>query len=233
MPAIVTLLNPHRRGSRRRGNPGHLLIVNGKRRTAMAARKRNTRRRVSKKPATRVSNPRRRTRRANSRHTTVVNHRRRANRRRNPSVKRVNRRRRNPALKGVFEGMIVAGIGMAITDVVQGFVPASMLPGGAVAKIGVRLGLAWLVGAGAEKFGFAKYANLLAIGGAVGAFQDTFRLLFGGMLAPAPAPQQPLQLAPGQVMVPAGADSDMGDITYFPQGFGDITYAPNAQWLYE
>jgi hypothetical protein len=160
----------------------------------------------------------------------MVNPRRR--RRSNPRVRRINRRRRNPALKGVFEGMVIAGVGMAITDVVQGLVPSGMLPGGAVAKIGVRLGLAWGIGALAEKFGFAKYANLLAIGGAVGAFQDTFRLLFGGMLAPAPVQQIP-QLAPGQVLLPAGATGEgFEDVTYFPQGFGDITYGPQGQGLY-
>jgi len=153
-------------------------------------------------------------------------------RRRNPNgiTRRRSNRRRNPPLKGVFEGMVVAGIGMAVTDVVQGFVPSSFLPGGTVVKIGVRLGLAWAVGAAAEKFGFAKYANLLAIGGAVGAFQDTFRLLFGGMLTPAPAPVP--QLAPGQVLLPAESTGEFSDITYFP-GFGDITYGPQGAGLYQ
>ena len=123
----------------------------------------------------------------------------------------------------------MAGVGMAVTDVVQGFVPSGLIPGGAVVKIGVRLGLAWAVGAAAEKFGFAKYANLLAIGGAVGAFQDTFRLLFGGMLTPAPAPVP--QLAPGQVILPADATGEMGDIVYYP-GFGDIVYGPEGAGLY-
>jgi len=198
----------------------------------MAARRR--RRTTGARRAT----PRRRTaaktnrRRTNRRHHSILalNPRRRR-RRSNPRVRRVNRRRRNPALKGVFEGMVVAGVGMAITDVVQGLVPGGMLPGGALAKIGIRLGLAWGVGALAEKVGFAKYANLLAIGGAVGAFQDVFRLLFGGLLAPAPAPVA--QLAPGQVLLPVGATGDGGmeDITYAP-GFGDITYAPQGSWLY-
>lgn len=196
----------------------------------MAARKRRTSsaRRVNSKPRRR---PRTtavaRTNRGRRGGLFAVNRRNRRNRT-NPARRR--RVRRNPALKGVFEGMVIAGIGMAITDVVQGLVPGGMLPGGAVAKIGIRLGLAWGIGAAAEKFGFAKYANLLAIGGAVGAFQDTFRLLFGGLLAPAPA--APQQLAPGQVLLPAGATGDgFEDITYFP-GFGDITYGPQGAGLY-
>lgn len=187
-------------------------------------RRRNARRTVT---------PRRR------RSTALVRNRRRRNgvllsnrrHRRNPFTRRSRRRNPHPGLKGIVEGSVVAMAGMAITDFAQGFVPFSF--GGALGKIGVRFGLAYGLGMAAEKFGFAKYANLLAVGGAVGAAQDLFRLFMGGgqtLVAAAPAPQQ----VAGRVAVDArltGDDEGMGDIVRVPANYnqlGDIVTVP--QW---
>lgn len=238
--ALITLLNPSRRGKtrRRKGNPAHLTIINGKRRTNVATRRR---RRKSTRRA--VSNPRRRRRAAAAprrrrrvnrrrRTTTVINRRRRrANpvRRRRRSRRRSNpvRRRRhsvrrsNPALKGMIEGSMAAVAGMMITDFVQGMVPFSF--GGAIGKVAIRFGLAYAVGVAAEKFGpTRKYATWLAVGGAVGAAQDLFRLFMGGGLTASPAQGQ---MRDGRVAVPAaltGDDQGMGDIVGVPAGWGGL-----------
>jgi len=118
---------------------------------------------------------------------------------------------------------------MALTDFVQGLVPINF--GGPWGRIGVRLGTAYLLGVGAEKFGFAKYANLLAIGGAVGAAQDAFRLLMGGggVLSPA----QPIVVGPPAQLAMADPEG-VGDIIMAPGGgMGEIIYAPDQQGLYQ
>lgn len=224
MPAIVTLLNPsHKRQGtkrRRRGNPGHLIILNGKRRSTMAAkqRRRKTTRRVA-------SNPRRHKRTAVKRRSSGIVA--RANRRHrglfNPRRGRITRRRSNPQLKGIVEGSLAAAVGAIITDFVQGMVPFSF--GGATGKIAVRLGFAYAIGIAAEKFGpTKKYATWLAIGGAVGAAQDLFRLFMGGGLMAAP-PIATAQLPAGRVALPAydtGDDQGMSDIVGVPQNWGGL-----------
>ena len=111
---------------------------------------------------------------------------------------------------------------MAITDFVQGMVPFSF--GGALGKIAVRLGLAYAIGAAAEKFPMTrKYATWLAVGGAVGAAQDAVRLFTSGGLVSAPA--SPGQLPNGRVAVPAYATGDsegMGDIVGVPSNWGSL-----------
>lgn len=236
MPAIITLLNPShkRRGTkrRRRGNPGHLVILNGKRRTTMAAkrRRRRTTRRVASNPRRRrrttSAAPRRRRRRTavartNRRRRGLFNPRRR--RRSNPRRRRVTHRRRsNPQLKGIVEGSLAAAAGAIITDFVQGMVPFSF--GGATGKIAVRLGLAYAIGMAAEKFApTRKYATWLAVGGAVGAAQDLFRLFMGGGLTAAPVAAG--QLPAGRVALPAyatGDDQGMSDIVGVPQNWGGL-----------
>ena len=143
-------------------------------------------------------------------------------------------------MRGVFEGATVAIVGMAVTDFLQGAVTGFLpdLGGGGLVKIGVRLGLAYAVGAGAEKFGFGKYANLLAIGGAVGAAQDALRTFVGGggLLFPS---GQTAVLPPGRAMVPAsmtGDDAGVNDIVYVDPNYGslgEIVYAPNVPGLYQ
>ncbi len=179
------------------------------------------RRRANPRRHAATSTPQRRT---NRRKVGIMLNRRR---RRNPVVR--HRRRRNPPLTGVAQGAFVAFAGMALTDFIQGLVPINF--GGAWGRIGVRLGTAYLLGVGAEKFGFAKYANLLAIGGAVGAAQDAFRLLMGGggVLSPA----QPIVVGPPAQLAMADPEG-VGDIIYGPPGtMGEIIYAPNQQGLYQ
>lgn len=188
----------------------------------MAARRRK---RATVSNRRRRANPRRRTtalsaRRTNRRHVTVVNRRRR----RNPAVR--HRRRRNPPLTGVVQGSVIAFAGMAATDFIQGLVPISI--GGPWGRIAVRLATAYALGMAAERFGYAKYANLLAIGGAVGAAQDGFRLLMGG--GGVLTPTVPVVVGPpGQLQM----DSEIGDIIYGPPGMGEIIMAPGDQRLYQ
>lgn len=231
---------------RRRGNPGYLILVNGKkRRPAMAVRRRRrtTRRRVTTNPRRRrrttAAAPRRR-RRAPARRTnrkrrggilSFMNprrRRRRANpvrrrRRTNPVRRRRSvRSRSNPALKGIIESSIAAVAGMAITDFAQGLVPFAF--GGALGKIAVRLGLAYALGVAAEKFPMTrKYANMLAVGGAVGAAQDAIRLFMGGGLTA--TPQVGAGGVPGRVAMPAqftGDDQGMSDIVGVPANWGGL-----------
>ena len=180
------------------------------------------RRRANPRRHTATSNPRRRT---NRRKVGIMLNRRR---RRNPVV-RHHRRRRNPPLTGVVQGAFVAFAGMALTDFIQGLVPIRF--GGPWGRIGVRLATAYALGIGAERFGFAKYANLLAIGGAVGAAQDGFRLLMGGggVLSPA----QPIVVGPPAQLAVADPEG-VGDIIMAPGGgMGEIIYAPSNQGLYQ
>ena len=237
MPAIVTLLNPaRRRGSRRRrGNPASLVVINGKRRkSTMAARRRRP---AVRRRRTTVGNPRRR--------RTTVHHRRRRtalqlNRRRhhvlNPRRRRRanpirrHRRRRNPGLLagagGLLESAVTAIIGMGITNFAYGFV-GGMNPAGMVGQIGIKLGLAIGLRMAASKFGFAKHANLLAIGGAVSAGQDALNFFVGGGGALFPAPASAV---PGRAAFPADtgtAGSDgVSDIVYAnPNLFNDVAFA--------
>lgn len=110
---------------------------------------------------------------------------------------------------------------MAITDFAQGLVPFAF--GGALGKIAVRLGLAYALGVAAEKFPMTrKYANMLAVGGAVGAAQDAIRLFMGGGLTASPVAGQ---LPAGRVALPASATGDdqgMGDIVGVLQGWGGL-----------
>lgn len=117
---------------------------------------------------------------------------------------------------------------MALTDFIQGLVPINF--GGPWGRIGVRLATAYALGVGAERFGFKQYANLLAIGGAVGAAQDAFRLLMGGggVLQPA----QPIVVGPPAQMAMADPEG-VGDVIYAPTGIGDVIYAPGDQRLYQ
>lgn len=164
--------------------------------------------------------PRRRT---NRRKVGIMLNRRR---RRNPVVR--HRRRRNPPLTGVVQGSFIAFAGMAVTDFIQGLVPIQI--GGPWGRIGVRLATAYALGIGAERFGFAKYANLLAIGGAVGAAQDAFRLLMGG--GGVLTPSVPVVVGPpGQLQM---ADPEgVGDIIYGQGGMGEIVFGPSNQALYQ
>jgi hypothetical protein len=237
MPAIITLLNPaHRRGvKRRRGNPASLVIINGKRRsTTMAVRRRR-----------RAAAPKRRRRTNRRRVTTVVNRRRRranpVRRRRRRAAPRVNRRRRrsnpvrrhrrrrNPSILGsaggLLEQAITAIIGMGITNFAFGFV-GSMNPAGMAGQIGIKLGLAIGLKMAATKFGFSKYANMLAVGGAVSAGQDALNYFVGGggALFPSAVP-----VAAGRAAFPADTgmpnDGSMADIGYAnPSLFNDVAY---------
>lgn len=193
---------------------------------AVRRRKRATNRRRAnprRHTSTAAAAPRRH-RRTNRRKVGIMLNRRR---RRNPVVR--HRRRRNPALTGVVQGSFIAFAGMALTDFVQGLIPINF--GGPWGRIGVRLATAYALGVGAERFGFAKYANLLAIGGAVGAAQDAFRILMGGggVLAPA----QPIVVGPPQQLQMGPDGAGIGDVIYAPEGMGEIVLAPGDQGLYQ
>lgn len=213
----------------------------------MAARRRRRRTPVVNRRRRRVTtNPRRR--RTNRRRRTLFNPRRRRRtaivpnrrRRRRSNPVRRHRRRRNPGLlsgaTGLLGKAVTAVIGMSITNFVYNAVGA-MVPGGIVGKIGVKLGIAWGLGVGARKFGFAAHADMLAIGGAVSAGQDAFQYFVGGggLLFPAPAP------VPGRVALPAAMTGDdagygMSDIVTVPGNWGslgEIVYAPNQPGLYQ
>jgi hypothetical protein len=163
-------------------------------------------------------------RRTNRRKVGIMLNRRR---RSNPVIHR-RRRRSNPALTGVVQGSFIAFAGMALTDFIQGIIPINL--GGPWGRIGVRLATAYALGVGAERFGFKQYANLLAIGGAVGAAQDAFRLLMGGggVLQPA----QPIVVGPPQQLAMADPEG-VGDIIYGPTSMGEIVYAPSDPGLYQ
>jgi len=237
MPAIVTLLNPARGKARIRGNP-HLVIVNGRKgnKTMATAKQKKARALFAK--------------RAKSGYFKKGHHKAAASvksnrgrgglfklNKRNGKTTVFNRRRHhNPGMFSIFEGAITAILGMAITDFVQNTLIASFLPdlsSTPVMKGGVRIALAAGVGMVADKFGFKKQANLLAIGGSVGGAQDILRGFIGGggLLFPAPAPMP--ALPPGKAMIPVdmtGDDAGTNDIVYvdpaFNQlgGFNDIVY---------
>jgi hypothetical protein len=253
MPAIITLLNPHRRGSkrRRRGNPGSLLIVNGKRRSNMARRRRRTTTRRRKA----VTNPRRRRRtpvthrrrrrraapRTNRRRRSLLNPRRHHRRRR---VNRSHRRRRNPSgilagASGLLEQAITAIVGMSITDFAYGFV-GGMNPAGPVGQIGIKLGIAIGLRMAANKFGFSRSANMLAVGGAVSAGKDALNYFVGGggllfpSAAPAPAGRQLVPVA--MTGDDAGGGQVLSDIVSVPPNWGnlgEIVSAPTWQGYYQ
>jgi len=107
---------------------------------------------------------------------------------------------------------------------------------GILGQIGVKLGLAWGLGEAAKRFGFAKHARMLSIGGAISAGQDAINYFIGGggLLFPGP------QAKPGQALIPADLTGDsttpaMSEIVYAPAGYGglgEIVYAPNIPALY-
>ena len=236
MAARVVLLNPaRRRGRKAKANPA-LVIVNGKRRNVMAVRRRRRKTTTTRRRRRAVANPRRR--RATTRRVTHRRRRRaapRVNRRRrhvlNPRRRRVThrRRRRNPGLVGaaggLLENAITAIVGMGLTNFAYGFV-GSMNPAGMVGQIGIKLGIAIGLRVAANKFGFGKHANMLAIGGAVSAGQDALNYFVGGGGALFPAAAAAV---PGRAAFPAdtGMVSDgVGDIVYANPGlFNDVAYA--------
>ncbi len=237
MPAILTVLNPaRRRAKRRRGNPASLVIINGKRRTNMAARRRRAP--VRRRRRARVNSRRRRT-------TTIVNRRRRtntvhrrrraaprANRRRRVNPVRRHRRRRNPGLigsaGGLLENAVTAIIGMGLTNFAYGFV-GGMNPAGMVGQIGIKLGIAIGLRMAANKFGFGKHANMLAIGGAVSAGQDALNYFVGGGGALFPAPAVPAGRAAFPADVGMPSEGGMQDIVYAnPALFNDVAYSNPA-----
>jgi hypothetical protein len=125
---------------------------------------------------------------------------------------------------------------MALTDFIQNTLVASLLPdlsGAPLMRGGVRLLLAVGLGQGAKQFGFAKHANMLTIGGAIGAGQDVLRGFIGGggLLFPAPQAAMPA----GRVMIPAnmtGDDAGTGDIVYVDPNFnqlGEVVYTQFPQ----
>lgn len=186
--------------------------------------------------ARRKANPKRRrtTTRRRRRSNSIVRYRtapRRANytrrRRRNParvkSRRRFGARRRNPAITGLITKAAWVGGGVFLTDMAQGLIPISV--SNPLARIGIRFGVAWGVGAVAGRFVGAQNAELLALGGMAGAAQDLIRLLwggFGGIFAP--APQTQMIAAP---MDQLGPGDGMGMITWLPEGadmLSDVVY---------
>lgn len=213
------------------------------RRAPARARPRATNRRPRKK----ASNPRR----TQYRRATVHHRRKRTgytlnSRRRRPArnpVHHTRRRRRNPGIisgvTGIFEGGVTAVVGMLITDTVYGFISGFLPNSNPLLGIGAKLAIAWGTGEAARKFGFARYSNLLAIGGAVSAGKDALSYFFGGggLLMPAP-----VQVAgrPGTALLPASMTADdgqgMNDIVVAPPGYGtlgDLSYAPGFQGYYQ
>jgi len=102
-----------------------------------------------------------------------------------------------------------------------------MNPAGMVGQIGIKLGIAIGLRMAANRFGFAKHANMLAIGGAVSAGQDALNYFVGGGGALFPAPVQA-----GRAAFPAdtGMTNDgMQDIVYAdPRFFNDVAYGNPA-----
>ena len=143
-------------------------------------------------------------------------------------------------MTGVFEGALTALLGMGITDFAQNTLVASFIPdlsGAPLMRALVRVGLALGVGKAAQMAGFGKHANLLAIGGAVGAGQDVLRSFIGGGGLLFPVQQQ--QLPPGRAMVPAamtGDDVGTSDIVYVDPNWnalGDIVLTDIPQGWFQ
>lgn len=197
----------------------------------------------------RAAAPKRRRRTNRRRVTTVVNRRRRrtnpvrrrrrraaprvSRRRRRANPIRRHRRRRNPGLLGsaggLLENAVTAIIGMGLTNFAYGFV-GSMNPAGMVGQIGIKLGLAIGLRMAANKFGFAKHANMLAIGGAVSAGQDALNYFVGGGGALFPS-AAPVPVAAGRAAFPADTGG-MEDIVYGnPGNFADVSYANPANFF--
>lgn len=127
---------------------------------------------------------------------------------------------------GLLEQAVTAIVGGTITDMVYGFV-GGMNPAGPLGQIGIKLGIAMGLRMAAQKFGFGKHANMLAVGGAVSAGKDALNYFVGGggLLFPSAAP-----LPAGRVLMPAdtggSGDPSMSDIVYAdPRLFGDVVYA--------
>jgi hypothetical protein len=196
----------------------------------MAARKRSTRKRTVANRRHRVSPKRRaaglkaaRTRRNKRHRVTLVNRRHR----RNPAARRVTRHRRrrsNPGLLagagGLLENAITGLVGAGITDFAYGFV-GSMNPAGMIGQVGIKLGIAMGIRMAANRFGFARHANMLAIGGAISAGKDflNYAVGGGGILFPQPT------AVPGRAALPAamtGDDVGMSDIVAVPSNWGQL-----------
>jgi hypothetical protein len=119
---------------------------------------------------------------------------------------------------------------MGIVNFGYGFV-GGMNPAGMIGQIGIKLGLAIGLRMAANKFGFGKHANMLAIGGAVSAGQDALNYFVGGGGALFPAP---VSVVPGRAAFPADTgmvDVGQGDIVYGnPGNFQDVAYANPANF---
>lgn len=230
MAVTTRVSNPHKSRVHRRANGPHLLIVNGGRKMAKAAKKRRTStRRVHHKraaPKKRVSNRTHNARRYNAHHRHHAK-KRTTNRRKN-TARRYNRRRHNPGLgisgiTGLLGDALTAVLGAGITSYAYSLVGPMLPIGGIFGQVGIKLGLAWLLGEGARKFGMQKYAHMLAVGGAVSAGQDAFSYFIGGGGAffPAPAPA----LKAGQVVVSDQSTGSTDGGTYVNQ-MGELVFAP-------
>lgn len=225
---MVRVANPARRRvtrrrkvrvARRKGNPSQLAIVTGGK--TMAARRSNPRRRrrSRRRASTRRRNPvyrvRAAPRRANRRYV-------RRRRRSNPTRRRrFSARRRNPAITGLITKAAWVGGGVFLTDMAQGLIPLSV--SNPLARIGIRFGVAWGVGAVAGRFVGQSNAELLALGGMAGAAQDLIRLLWGGFSGVfGPAQQQQLPAGYTQQIDSGDVQGGMGMITYATEGYEAI-----------
>ena len=204
-------------------NPATLLIVNGGKKKKMAtAIKRNR----GGGARTRARRP---NRRRNSTAVVVAGQQRPTaqNRRRNPG----RRRRRNPQVKGLITDALYAAVGGMATNVAAGFIPINV---GGLAGIGVRFGVAYLVGWLAEKVVGPHPAQMIAVGGAASAAGSLIDYAFGmthqattGLLNPATQPAQ-LPEAP-----PPGVDG-FYDPDYFRGGnMADIVAADDLADIVE
>jgi len=246
MAAVFRIVNPApSRGRAKASNPS-LFIINGGRKKMAATKRKYSRPRAKARPRLRAkARPRTNAHRPRQYARARVHHRRRArasaprtNRRRVSYARRGNprrtyKRRGNPFLgsvTGIFEGALTAIIGMGITDYATGLVTGFFPMGGnPLVGIGVKLGVAWGVGELARKFGFAKHAQLLAIGGAVSAGKDALSLAFGGGGILFPSAPVAVQTAPGQAMIPASMTGDnigVSEIAFAPAGMSEIAFAP-------
>lgn len=242
MAAVFRIVNPAQRRKPKR-NPALYIINGGRRKKNMAtAKKKYSRPRARPKARPRAKarvNTRRprqyaraRVHHNRRRRTNPVHRRRRAVARANPR----RHRRRNPGMlgsvTGIFEGALTAIIGMGVTDYATGLISGFLPTGGnPIFGIGIKLGVAWGVGELAKKFGFARHAQLLAIGGAVSAGKDALSLAFGGggILFPSAPATQVVQTAPGQALIPASMTGDnvgVSEIAYAPAGMSEIAFAP-------
>jgi hypothetical protein len=188
-----------------------------------------TRRR--RRPATATNSRRRRTttaanpRRRRNRTTIYAAAPRRTNRRRANPVRRRNRRH-NPQVKTLLVGSMFATAGAMAQGIISGFVPIHAT---GIMGIAVELGVAYLTAMLGEKVIGGQNAQFFAVGAAAGVGKSILNYVFGlaqsgvGALSSAvPAPALP------------AAAPQMADITYYPDGVGDIVetpeYWPTSTW---